>query len=185
MSTKFLKTLPYSDVTISLPIAQFLYKFTKQNKIKTAIEFGSGVSTIVLGTALKELGGKLYSIEEDENYVYYTQQWLIAHKLTDTVRLMFCKLRKYPEKAITWYSISNNFEPLQLIFVDGPKGSGNRWPCLEMIQKYIADNCYIIVDDFNREGERFMVEYWLRSFKNLKLHSTHQFDRDVCVLIWR
>jgi len=111
-------------------------------KGKTILEFGSGKGT----RALIELGYKVFSIEESEDY------WDLYHD-----NYLHCPLvgdsyenRCYPTEEV--FNFASNIE-YDAILVDGP-ANGNRCNLITLFSLLRTDNVIIFVDDIERSSDR-------------------------------
>lgn len=131
----------------------------------TALEFGSGVSTVWIALALKKYGsGRLISIEHDATYLRRTAEILARNNLVEIVDLRHAPLVE-KDKAI-WYDcdvVTHELPDLDLVFVDGPPGRSAtlaRKPAFDVLCPYLRDGALVLLDDCDRSDERLIVDQW-------------------------
>ncbi len=171
--------LPYTSSSFSFESIQLVANDIVVNSRHKIVEFGSGISTIVLGAILDSLNAdvKLLSIDEDADWINLIDS-ILKKEGINSVQLQHLPLRdsndtKYPG----WYN-TNNFDlsakiKPDLIIVDGPSAwQKNR----ESVRKYaldylletnaIQDGKYAIyLDDCNRKGEKSILSEWGKTLK--------------------
>lgn len=139
------------------------------NNRKNIIEFGSGISTIILAKFIKDnnLNTKIVSIEDNKGWYDYIKSELIKYDLDEIVSLNYIPLLE--EEGITcWYNKKNVSEivlnkKFDLILVDGPSGGLGkkaRKPALEVIINSLNESFIIFLDDIRRKDEREIINNW-------------------------
>ena len=139
------------------------------NNRKNIIEFGSGISTIILAKFIKDnnLNTKIVSIEDNKGWYDYIKSELIKYDLDGIVSLNYIPLLE--EEGITcWYNKKNVSEivlnkKFDLILVDGPSGGLGkkaRKPALEVIINSLNESFIIFLDDIRRKDEREIINNW-------------------------
>lgn len=144
------------------------------NGRKNIIEFGSGVSTVLIGRLIKKnnLKATILSIDHDENWLKVLTALISNEGLDSIVTLVHAPL------AANALALDNNFwydlEVLSkmtkngfydMMIVDGPPAweiskAKSRYPALSFIIKNLSPNFSIYLDDANREGELFILKTW-------------------------
>lgn len=134
-------------------ILLFLHDFIIKHKPVTILEFGSGVSTLVIASALRQNGsGKLYSIDHDADFAKKTSELISNEKLNKFVDLRVGSLIQW-EKAhmnnsnqeVLWYNIDSisDIENIDLLFVDGPPKELVGIPGIQLLQLFIK-SCLMV-----------------------------------------
>jgi hypothetical protein len=138
----------------------------------TVIECGSGVSTVAIARALRDAGrGSLSSLEHDRGHAERTRALLEAEDLSSWASVIDAPLEDEPlaQPGCRWYSRSALDElptGADLLLVDGPvasPGSGaerSRYPALPLLRECLAPGCLVLLDDANRDGERWVIDRW-------------------------
>ena len=182
-----LKTpLPVTSSALhSFSLATVLNDITINNR-QNILEFGCGVSTIVIAKYLQifDLPGKIYSVEEDKNWVNFLQKKMISEKLEDKVELIFAPIETNVQTQKKWYAADfiERFiaekTVFDLLIIDGPQA----WrPADFEIRKNVPDAVFgllaekfsLYLDDTNRKGEARAVKEWSKkhSLKFVELPS--------------
>lgn len=148
------------------------------NNRKNIIEFGSGISSILIGRLIKNnnLNATLISIEHDLKWRNVLRGYLNTEKLEDVVEvlhlpLMNCKLSI---ENNDWYDIERLSDSLgdkvfDMVLIDGPpaweasKGMA-RYPALPFIRDRLKKDFSIYLDDANRQGESVIIKKWEREY---------------------
>jgi predicted O-methyltransferase YrrM len=137
------------------------------------LECGSGTSTLWIAKALKRMGkGRLVSLEHLEDHHDATSRALLAAGLDSWVDLRLAPLRtnRIGVEQFEWYDLSR-VEILEgsveLLLVDGPPqatGPLARYPALPLLERFLADQALVILDDANRPEEIEGVNRWLKEY---------------------
>jgi hypothetical protein len=142
------------------------------------VECGSGVSTLVLGSALRANGaGKLYSLEHEPAFAEATRSRIQDLGLTRWVDVVSAPLASQPFEAgeISWYDrnrVPNFGRPIDLLVVDGPPSVEpfSRWPALEVFYAQLSAEACVLSDDGRRRNERKTAFRWASAFPDLELY---------------
>jgi predicted O-methyltransferase YrrM len=142
------------------------------NDRRSIIEFGSGVSTIYLAWAAKQLEANVISIEENESW---------ASKIRAHVENIgaggVCHVQAIGRKPLDgkgyksyWYDVDqvNNIigdRTFDVVIVDGPTAfqAGQehaRRPAIDVLQRNLSENYAIFLDDALRPGEQQALAAW-------------------------
>lgn len=111
------------------------------------LECGTGLSTIIIGLALKGSHYQLYSLEHDIEWLNKTATWLKRYNITN-VNLIYAPL--HPFKDGNWYGIYPQDLPenIDIILLDGPPRSvSKREIAWDNIKQLLYDARVIIIDD--------------------------------------
>jgi len=150
----------------------FMKDIFKEYKIKNVLEFGAGLSTLLMGTVAE----KVITLETSQGWIKKIggladpKKHIIKHWDGKTVPLESLSDYKYPDKY-------------DFIFVDGPAGGENR----EWSTKYASEHSdLIIVHDAGRKPEREWQEKYLS--KDFQLiakggHRCHLWKRKSCIVV--
>lgn len=137
--------------------------------IRTAVEFGSGTSTLWLAYAFEAKGsGRVVSLDHEPHFAAMTRSALAAHGFGGDVAdvrdaaLVPGVLDGHPTD---WYDPESfaDLADIDLMIVDGPPeatGEFARYPAFPVLLDRLAPGAIIVVDDAGRETEQLMVERW-------------------------
>jgi predicted O-methyltransferase YrrM len=153
-----------TDARLSSDLLAFLTTTIVQNKPLVVLELGSGLSTVVLGQALRKSGGHLFSIESDTYYFDETKSLLSLFSLEEQVTLIHAPLEKIDESNI-WYRLDalRDIPKINLLLIDGPPATTRtmaRYPALSNLWEKLDHDAIIILDDGDREGEQSIAYRW-------------------------
>lgn len=158
---------------ISPDLAKILLDIILEKKPQIIVETGSGTSTVIIAYALKKNGcGKIVSLENNEQYAQKTQQNISKHGLEDFVQIVYAPLKELPIKGKSWQwydtSILAEIQTIDLLIVDGPKRTlqpMSRYPAMPLLFEKLSDRAIVVLDDFNTDEEKAMVDLWVKEFK--------------------
>jgi predicted O-methyltransferase YrrM len=154
-----------------------LYEHLISHRPQSIVECGSGLTTIITGRALQQLGnGRLLSLEHDQHFAEQTRGVLRQLSLQNFVdiRIVSLKLQKVNSAEYLWYDVSSIDLPdtINLITVDGPPeplvGGGGRYPVGPILFDRLADGGAALFDDAHRPGEKTLINRLLDQFPFLE-----------------
>lgn len=148
------------------------------NERRHIIEFGSGISTVMIGRLIKrnKLASTLVSIEHDQAWVEVLSSLLAREDLHHCVKVAWVPLATSDLvlDANTWYDTeilqrSLSSAVFDMVIVDGPPaweaGKGKaRYPALPFIYDKLSERCSVYLDDADRAGEREVLALWHQRF---------------------
>jgi hypothetical protein len=144
------------------------------NERKHIIEFGSGISTILLAKLAfsNKIDLQITSVDEDKEWIEKIQDILVAENIQKYVKFIYSpiisihndseKYLWYDEKILDHECNGNKFDT---VIVDGPKAYEEgkeliRYPALHFVQNKLNDAHVILLDDVNRNGEKYIIKKW-------------------------
>jgi predicted O-methyltransferase YrrM len=132
------------------------------------VECGSGASTVWLAYAVRDVGGRIVSLEHDETHLEATTALLEEHHLTDVAEVRLAPLTDIRDGDATqpWYDVGavEDLKGIDLLVVDGPPGDTSeeaRYPAVPLLRDRLADRAVIALDDATRPDEARIVQRWL------------------------
>lgn len=186
------KFLPTSRGWAGSP--DFLLKLLEiifKNKPNVIVELGSGLSTVVIGSALKKVNnGRLISFDHDERFLKNTKANVKLNKVGDFVSLNYTPLVQY-NNGYKWYDLTNvSIESkIDLLIVDGPPRiiqKNARFPALPLLLEQLSNECIIVLDDANRNDEQEIIEMWMNLLDEKKIiyikETLNFYDKGLVIL---
>ncbi len=155
----------------------YVVRDIRKHRPPLVIEFGCGVSTIVLAALLKTLdGGLLISIEHDLEYLKLVKDELASYDLTSFVEQRHMPLVSFTPSSPLASCQSYDLRGLDLDFdvavVDGPItskfGAATRLAPLEWCAVRLHPGATVYLDDADRAEERQVVEALLARQLDIK-----------------
>ncbi|WP_276483907.1 class I SAM-dependent methyltransferase [Paraflavitalea pollutisoli] len=148
------------------------------NRRKSIIEFGSGVSTILIGRLLKKnrLEARLISVEHNEEWCGVLQEQLTREGLGDRAEVIHAPLTDsvLGLDGNEWYDrdlLSRRLDDrrFDMVIVDGPPAwqqgrEKARYPALPFILDRLLPHYSLYLDDANRSGEQSIIELWKNEY---------------------
>ena len=147
------------------------------NDRRNIIEFGSGISTVLIGRLIKKnrLQGRLLSIEHDANWAAILNDILRNEQIQDVAKVQLAPLTKctLAIEENLWYNIESlekySGEKYDMVIIDGPpaweKGKGtSRYPALPFVFANLKENFSIYLDDAERDGEQKILRAWQKKY---------------------
>ncbi len=161
-----LATSGYSMTFANLHVLMDLLDETEPN---TVVEFGSGLSTILVAAWMKRRGrGLLRSFDHDSRWADKTSRHLAKHGLDRHCQVSCVALSTITVQGHTvdWYDLPRDVQELSgidLVIVDGPPSHEQamaRLPALFALEARLADECCVILDDAMRREEAAVAAIW-------------------------
>ena len=138
------------------------------------LEASSGVSTLIIGLALKMNNyGTSISLDHELTYAKITNENIEVNEIEDLSKVVYCPLRDYNNfnQILKWYETDNLIftERIDLLIIDGPPRNIQflaRYPAVPLLYRHFADNVIIILDDSNRDDETIIIQKWIEFLEN-------------------
>lgn len=169
--------LPWSASAISRQVAVRLCNELAVNQRRFIVEFGPGISTLVMArwAETSRVPISILGVEESLEWLHYLQSRLEGMSLSFArVRLIHAPLRaatgSYPVPVRRWYDLAVDDlgpDPFDLVLVDGPSAylrdnRFDRYPALSAVRPLLSEDCVVVLDDSDRRGEAEVVRTWSR-----------------------
>jgi predicted O-methyltransferase YrrM len=172
--------LPFTRASLGFKLMANITNDIVINNKKSILEFGAGISTIIIARLIKlnSLDSTIVTIDESAEWILIVKKLLKDEGLENVVTFIHAPTVKsiemdrsfeYEGSIVTKELAIKKFD---LVLIDGPIGwsSKKRYSRVSNIKYFInnlEDNFTIFVDDANRKGERYLVQQ-LREKLNLK-----------------
>jgi hypothetical protein len=142
------------------------------NRRRTIVEFGSGVSSLVIASALDPRTQRLISFEHDEDWANYVSAQLGRLDLLDRCQIVHAPLRpcELSVDISPWYDIDvvrDSLESLEVdvVICDGPPAYSHdtrmaRYPAIPALQSMLGNTYSVYLDDIDRSSEREIARLW-------------------------
>lgn len=188
-------SLSLGDWAVGYNYVYFLVRILNSMKPKSILELGLGQSSKVISNYYNyynKLENIRYEIIEQDN------EWVEFYKsenyIDDKIKINILPLIKvYNKEYNTEVNVYDNFKKnlinkkYDVISIDGPFGSEqiSRIDILECIPECLNKSFIIIIDDYNREGEKNMVfelENILKSKKIGYVKAISESVKDICII---
>lgn len=158
-------------------LVALLQSIVLREKPDKVVELGSGVSTIVVGYALRSVGrGTITSLDHDEHYANRTRREIEHHGLQGVTTVKHNPLGPVllKDKEWIWYqdARSNLSQPIDLLVVDGPPfatGKLARYPAVPIFHDLLTAKAVVVLHDLYRKDEQRIVRDWLAEFPDFKV----------------
>lgn len=149
----------------TFPFLEFLAETVAARHPATVVEYGSGVSTLVMAAALARLGGKrkLVSYDHHAGFAEQTRRRLRALGLHADVRAVPLNDSATYGYAGKFYASPDLPTAIDLLVIDGPPAwltAGTRGAAAPVAFPKLAPGGMIILDDADRDGERKNARRW-------------------------
>ncbi|WPL18989.1 hypothetical protein Thiowin_04091 [Thiorhodovibrio winogradskyi] len=201
---------PMHGWPISPDVGLLLIKQIAAQHYQAVVEFGSGVSTLIIARALQRTAAThkralspLLTFEHLDHYYAETQAHLAAAGLQGQVNFVLAPLSPYHAangEVYPYYDVQPHLCALSrqlksdariLVLVDGPPGSTRtqaRYPALPVLLDNLvtASKFDIVMDDYFRNDERAIVHQWETLLQQRCLQFTRteylEFEKQACIL---
>lgn len=164
--------LPATDGWAGSPelLAELARQVLRQ-KPAVVVEFGSGLSTLVIARALAMNGsGRLVSFDHHAGFAEVTRRRLTGLGLAADVRavdLAPADRWGYPGE---WYAAADLPAAIDLLVIDGPPAwfnQGTRGAAGPAVFPHLAPGGVVLLDDADRPGERDNARRWIVEFPEI------------------
>ncbi|MDR0723654.1 MAG: glycosyltransferase [Endomicrobium sp.] len=184
---------PLRNWAMSPDILLKLHEYIIFSKPKVIVEFGSGVSTLVICDALRQNNsGYLISVEHMEQYAQRTMQFIKRENLQNFVDLRLSELEIYKDEhlcineSVQWYckETLKDIKNIDLLIVDGPPAATckyARYPAVPVLYENLNRQAQIWMDDAVREDENVICKTWAQKY-DLNLNFL-DFEKGLAILI--
>jgi len=144
-----------------------LVECARSAEVRTIVDLGSGVSTLVLAKSAPH--ARVISIDNSEEYAAKTRQLLDNHKVTN-VDLRVAPLAPHAS-GTPWYDTAaiSNLAEIDLLFIDGPPATEDgqaRHPALSELVKKLNPLAIVVLDDAARDGEKELAQKFAAAMPN-------------------
>lgn len=172
--------LPFTRASLGFNLMANLTNDIVINNRKSILEFGAGISTIIIARLIKlnNLDSKIVTIDESSEWISIVKKLLNEEGIENIVTFIHAPTVKSADMdrsfeydgSIVTNALKN--KKFDLVLIDGPIGwsSKKRYSRVSNI-KYFINNLdvsfSIFIDDTNRKGERYLVKQ-LKEKLNLK-----------------
>ena len=170
---KLRRALPrMRSFAISPDFANVLADYVLAEKPKVIVECGAGISTLVNGYLLEQLGaGHVYALEHEGDFSRQTTAEIGKHGLAAQASVIHAPLETFrlKDREWKWYASRgwNALPGIDLLIVDGPPAfvqQHARYPALPLLLDRLNPGAALLVDDCVREDDRQTVERWVREY---------------------
>jgi hypothetical protein len=152
---------------------------------RTVVELGAGSSTLFLGHAVRQTGGRLISVDHDAEYADYVRDLVAREGLDDVVAVELVELApwdatggeagaSFGEGAAwrpppSWYDVDRLLavcpQGIDTLVVDGPPAYEYpdalvREPAVQVLAPLLAADYAIFLDDIDRPAEQETLRRW-------------------------
>ncbi len=172
----FDKPLPFTEHWSAAPdFLALISDYCLQEKPQVIVECSSGTSSLVLSQCCRlNQRGRVFSLENGEEYAVKTAQQLADFSLTEYCDVIHAPLQDTPvaDEDFQWYAL--NALPaikIDLLVIDGPPGflqKHSRYPALPMLAERLAKHCTVFLDDAARDDEQELVQRWLAAYPDFQ-----------------
>jgi predicted O-methyltransferase YrrM len=181
---KFEKPLPPMTGHAITPVgAKNLVSLVMSKEPEIVVEYGSGVSTLIIAYCLRQLGrGKVISYDHEKKYAEKSQCYIDEHDLNDFAEVIHAPLvtTRVGEnnQQWLWYDLNKRELPesVDIMIVDGPPRKIqklSRYPALASAITRLKPGSVILLDDSNREEEQEIIQRWLKDEKKIKVNTSY------------
>lgn len=164
--------MPWSGSSIAPSVAVRICNELELNARREILEFGPGLSTLVMASWAQHTTTPIHivAVEENPDWCLELQRRLKSYSYA-TVDFLPSPLDPYREQTplpvarwYRWKGLEVDDE-IQLAIVDGPTAYEPQWACdrypaIRVLQSRLAANSAILLDDTHRAGEAAVARAW-------------------------
>lgn len=154
------------------------------NNCKVILEFGSGLSSIVIGRLIKKnsIDAEILSVDHNLEWIGQIDKILEKEDLKKIVKPIHAPLTGNNFHDVQWYDAEIlerqlSGKEFDLVIIDGPPAwhpdkKLSRFPAFPYAIKKLSQNATVYLDDAHRNGEQQVISKWEREF-NVKFELVH------------
>ena len=168
------EALPTADGWAGSPdLLWALAEQVRRQRPKLIVEFGSGLSTLVMARVLARdgIGGRLISFDHNDGFAELTRRRLAGLGLAAEVHAVPLEEAARWGYAGEWYAADDLPRGIELLVIDGPPAwlnEGARGAAGPALFPLMAPGGVILLDDAERDGERANAERWRAEFPHIR-----------------
>jgi len=146
----------------------------KREQPRVILECGGGVSTVVMASLARSYGGRVITLEHQEQFHAATVAALREQGLADAADVRLVPLTAIPDLSFEgenfhWYDPTTltDLPPIDLFLIDGPPESTGRfarYPALPLLWKYASERAVVVLDDTVRTDEQAISAAWSATY---------------------
>jgi predicted O-methyltransferase YrrM len=170
--------LPFTNSSLRPLGLAYLMNDIVVNARKSILEFGSGISTILMGRLIRmnNLGAKIISVEHNRQWADIIQASIRLEGLEDIVSILYAPLKDWPTslESNLWYELDADAGVFagaffDMVVIDGPPAYEaskelSRYPALPFIYDKLSARSSVFLDDVDRWGERVIINRWEKEY---------------------
>ena len=165
--------LPFNSLSLRPYAINFICNEVIINQRESIVEFGSGLSTILLARLAKSLSidFNILSIDENQDWINIIQKVLKKDNTESFVKLVHSPLVDdwYNKDIVSRVVHKKNFD---MLIIDGPtagdKSKKTRYEALSVTYQNLSTQCMILLDDLERVSEKRILDQWSIEFNDFK-----------------
>lgn len=171
------KNISPGESAVNYAFFYTLFRVLSSVKPDNILEFGLGQSSKMVHQYAKFFGKNAITVEHDKEWVEFFLNEIKDDDYDVTIQMMGLETIEYKGgTALTYKDCLKAFnnQKFDLVIVDGPFGFApetvySRPQILDIIRGCISDVFVIIMDDYNREGEKNTIKEVFRYFEQNKV----------------
>ncbi|WP_158645754.1 class I SAM-dependent methyltransferase [Stackebrandtia albiflava] len=155
-------------------LLRFLYDSVHDLRRSRIVECGSGVSTLIMAYALRELGqGRVVALDHEARFAAHTRAVLERHGLSDWAEVRVAALAEVTVEGERWpwYDVTTLPDgPIDMLVVDGPPKatrSQARFPAVPLLHDRLTEDAIVVLDDHERPDEQAAGRRWVELYPDL------------------
>jgi hypothetical protein len=167
---RFAIPLPWSNWALPPRGLLEVLKTVQQFESPTVVDCGSGVSTLHLARAIREIGrGRVIALEQDADWATYIQRMLERNGLESWAKIVVAPVESCVicDRQTAWYTLPDQAiaadTRIDIVVVDGPRGRDgevSRLGALPRLWDRLSERGAVFLDDTNRPDEQEICRVW-------------------------
>lgn len=170
--------LPFTPFSLNPTTIVHIMNDILLNERKQVVEFGSGISTIVIARFIKmnNLDTKILSIDNNSSWSNLIYKELLKYDCLGNVKLVVSVLKNHNQIDLDKYSnriwydyeltkkeIFNLDNNIDCVIIDGPSTGTSkfaRYPTFSVLYQKLSNSYIIFLDDTRRKAEKEILIEW-------------------------
>lgn len=185
---------PLRGFAISPDMGVFLVRLLERLRPASILELGSGFSSVLLGRYCARHGGRVTSLDHDEDYRRKSAALIEGWDLGRDVDILLSLIETHDAGEGRSFPFCGP-EPLGatgrtfgFLFIDGPPisfGPTVRGGFLPLFGRFLRPGCHILLDDYYRKGEQEVVSAWVEAGLVETVEIRTELEKHAALLVYR
>ena len=171
---RFSPPLPWTGWSVPPRGLLEILKTVQEFDAPTIVDCGSGVSTLHLARAVRDIGkGRVVALEQDAAWAAYVRRLLERNDLQSWASVVVAPVAEVSlgNRSTRWYALAKDALPadarVDVLVVDGPTGQDgvlSRYGALPYFWNRLSDRAAVFLDDTMRAEEQEICRLWREAY---------------------
>lgn len=160
-----------TDWSLAADSGQWLYHHIRQSGYRTLVECGSGLSSILIGLALRDRARyftqvRCYSLEHDAQWLEKTR-WLLCRlnlsPFVEPIHAPLVQVKTDVGQSTTYDTALAPRQNIDFMLIDGPPHDVGRADVVPQLRRRLSPSAVVVLDDAGRRSEQLCCLDWTKN----------------------